>query len=293
MAYNAFDHDYMLLNLQEVESEYEYKEEWLRFLHMVQYVRNKRKERFNKICMKLQDNVAICYQIKNSEEFMYKEIEGLWVIIRGDIWRDINPNIYIQNEHVENTNAVFLQFQGIHTDDYNCCGKLNKNVFHDEDIICKLYQFIQKRYLSTDDIKEWVQLIQSGIFGKHFTTISIIQRIYSMWVPKHRIYYFDPDKIGLVDGILEFHEGNLSSVPIKPKKSTNALQRTLFLTNEDCEKYCLYVEETDSKPYAFNALYFAKHRVKTYYRSLVYNLEFIRKEYYMYIQNEIENICVK
>jgi hypothetical protein len=294
-AYDTLDKDSMIENINDVEVEYLYKESWYFFLDLVKNVRNKRKARFNNVCAKLKDNPGICYQLQNSESFKYNEIEGLWLVIRGDIWRILNPNIYIDNSDIEPIDAVFLQFQDIHTDDYEICWKSRKNVCQNTRLIEQVYTFVQKRYVSRDDIAAWLKLICDGEFGRHFTTIALIRcKDNNDWVPKKQIYYLDPDKIGNVDGILEFDEdGVFQSIPLKPKKNTAALQRTMLLTNEDCEKYCKLVKADDSKPYAYNAHYYANHRLKCYYQGIVYNLEFSYKEYFQYIENEIENICVK
>lgn len=91
-AYDAFDQDDMEIHFYEVEQDGMYKEDWEQFLEIVEKVRNKRKERFNEICMKLKDNPGICYQIKNSDGFCYNQIEGLWFVVRGNVPNIITPS---------------------------------------------------------------------------------------------------------------------------------------------------------------------------------------------------------
>lgn len=306
-VYDAIDKDYMEIHLHEVEQEAMYKEQWEHFLEIVEKVRNKRKERFNEICMKLTDNPGICYQIKNSDGFCYNEIEGLWVVIRGDVWRSVNPTIIINSDDVSDTDAVFLQFQDIYTYDYKRHLKYGAaDGFYNPKIIEQVYNFVKKRYLSMDDITEWLTLIENGVFGRHFTTIAIVTcKDNSNWVPKKYIYYISPMNIQQSDCILEFNdEGKIHAVPLKPTGCANTptrrayligtLKRTMLLTNEDCEKYCALVELTDSKPYAFNSFY-SKHRPRGYYYGCIWGLEFTYEEYDTYLKNinEIENICVK
>lgn len=305
-AYDAFDQDDMEIHLNMAENDNLYKEDWEEFLKNVEKVRNKRKERFNEICMKLKDNPGICYQIKNSDGFCYNQIEGLWFVVRGDVWRSRSPTIIINNDDVGDTDAVFLQFQDIYTDDYKLCLRYSGSGFRNTKIVEEVYNFVKKRYLSIDDITEWLSLIEKGVFGRHFTTIAIVTcKDNATWVPKKYIYYINPMNVQQSDCILEFNEeGKLQAVPVKPTKSANtlvrkmyltgALQRTMLLTNEDCVKYCSLVDITDSKPYAFNAFY-SKHRTRCYYYSRIYNLEFTEEEYNQYLKNinEIENICVK
>jgi hypothetical protein len=308
-VYDAFDKDDMEIHLNMAERDNMYKEDWEEFLKNVEKVRNKRKERFNETCMKLKDNLGICYQIKNSDGFCYNQIEGLWAVVRGDVWRATSPNIIINNDHVSETDAVFIQFQDIYTDNYKSHLKYGIDGFHNTKIVEQVYNFVKKRYLSIDNITEWLSLIEKGVFGKHFTTIAIITSKDNVnWIPKKYIYYINPMNITESDCILEFNdEGKLHAFPIKPSKSTNAnerlerklclsgaLQRTLLLTNEDCEKYCSLVEVTDSKPYAFNSFY-TKHRPTGYYYGCIWGLEFKYEEYDQYLKNinEIENICVK
>jgi hypothetical protein len=289
-AYEAIDKDEMEINLCHIEREPSYKEEWNRFLQMVYTIRDKRNERFNEICMKLKDHNAICYQIKNSDSFCFNEIEGLWLIVRGDVWRSLNPSIFINNTDVEYTDVVFLQFEDIYID-HEFAFKL------DDDIMDHIYKCIQLRYLTLDSLEKWLTLIQNGRFGKQFTTLSILKYIDGKWVPKKYIYYFHPEKIGELDGIVEYKDGKLDCVPLKATKRTNALQRTLMFTNKDCEKYCSLVNPADSKPYAPNALYNTaniKHRTRCSYQARIYNLEFKYKEYEQYFENldNIENICL-
>ena len=305
-VYDAFDKDDMEIHIYEVEQDGMYREIWEEFLKKVEKVRNKRKERFNEICMKLKDNPGICYQIKNSDGFCYNEIEGLWVVIRGDVWRSVNPTIIINNENVSDTDAVFLQFQDIYTDDYNLSLKYQGSGFRNTKIVEQVYNFVKKRYLSIKYITEWLTLIEKGVFGRHFTTIAIATcKNNANWVPKKYIYYINPMNIQQSDCILEFNDdGKLHAVPLKPTKNENtlvrkmyltgALRRTMLLTNKDCEKYCSLVELTDSKPRAFNEFY-SKHRVHGYYMYSVSGLEFTYEEYNKYLNNinEIENICVK
>jgi hypothetical protein len=305
-VYDAFDKDDMEIHLNMAEHDNMYKEDWEEFLKIVEKVRNKRKERFNEICMKLKDNPGICYQIKNSDGFCYNQIEGLWFVVRGDVWRSVSPTIIINNDDVCDTDAVFLQFQNIYTYDYKRHLKYGIDGFHNDKIIEQVYNFVKKRYLSIDDITEWLSLIEKGVFGKHFTTIAIVTcKDNASWVPKKYIYYINPMNIQQSDCILEFNDkGKLHAIPLKPAGSTNtptrkaylsgALKRTMLLTNEDCEKYCSLVELTDPKPYAFNAFY-SKHRTRCYYYSRIYSLEFTEEEYNQYLKNinEIENICVK
>lgn len=304
-AYDAFDKDDMEINLIEVEHDGYYKEHWQDFLRMVEKVRKKRKERFNEICMKLKDHPGICYQIKNSDGFCFNEIEGLWAVIRGDVWRAANPNIIINNDDVCDTDAVFLQFQDIYTDDY----ELSLEYIYTDDnlispiLIKQVYSFVKKRYLSIEDVNDWLNLIQKDAFGKNFTTIAIVTCKDANWVPKKYIYYINPFKFTQSDFILEFNDqGKLHSIPLKPTCDTSlrkmfipsVLRRTILLTNEDCEKYCSLVELTDSKPYALNEFY-TKHRTRGYYMHYIYRLEFKYAEYHKYIDNleNIENICVK
>jgi hypothetical protein len=305
-VYDAFDKDDMEINLNMAEQDNLYKEEWEEFIRTVEKVRNKRKERFNEICMKLKDNLGICYQIKNSDGFCYNQIEGLWAVVRGDVWRSVNPTIIINNEDVNDADAVFLQFRDIYTDDYKLCLKYSGSGFRNTKIVEQVYNFVKKRYLAIDDITGWLNLIQSGIFGEHFTTIAIVTcKDNANWVPKKYIYYINPTNVMQSDCILEFNDdGKLHAVPLKPNKSANtlvrksyltgALRRTMLLTNEDCVKYCSLVELTDSKPYAFNAFY-SKYRTRCYYYSRISGLEFIEEEYDKYIYNldNLENICVK
>ena len=305
-VYDAFDKDDMEIHLNMAEHDNLYKEDWEEFLIKVEKIRNKRKERFNDICMKLKDSPGICYQIKNSDGFCYNQIEGLWAIVRGDVWRSVNPTIIINNDDVSDADAVFLQFQDIYTDDYKLCLKYQGSGFRNTTIVEQVYNFVKKRYLSIDDIHEWLTLIEKGVFGRHFTTIAIITcKNNANWVPKKYIYYINPMNTAESDCILEFNnEGTLHSVPLKPAGSTNtptrkaylsgALERTMLLTNEDCEKYCSLVELADSKPYAFNAFY-SKHRTRCYYYSCIWGIEFTEEEYNQYLKNinEIENICVK
>jgi hypothetical protein len=305
-VYDAFDKDDMEFHFYEIEQDGFYKEEWEKFLKQVEKVRNKRKERFNEICMKLKDNPAICYQIKNSDAFCYNEIEGLWAVVRGDIWRSLCPTIIINNDDVNDADAVFLQFQDIYTYDYKRHLKYGIDGFHNTKIVEQVYNFVKKRYLSIDDITEWLNLIEKSVFGRHFTTIAIVTSKYNEnWVPKKYIYYIDPMNTTQSDCILEFNDdGKLHTVPLKPTKSANtlvrnmyltgALQRTILLTNEDCEKYCSFMEITDSKPYAVNEFY-SKYRTQGYYMYYVNGLEFKYEEYDQYMDNiyEIEIICVK
>lgn len=296
-VYESFDKDEMEMNLFQLEREADYKEEWNRFLQMVYTIRDKRNERFNEICMKLKDHPAICYQIKNSDSFCFNEIEGLWLVVRGDVWRSINPTIFINNTDVADTDVVFLQFENIFTEDYkSCCRYI---AFVNDEIVNELYTFVLNRYLDIKDLNKWLSLIQNGRFGKHFTTLSVLTYIEcKKWVPKKYIYYFHPEKMGELDGIVEYKDGKLDSIPLIAKKRTNAIQRTLMLTNKDCEKYCSLVNPADSKPYAPNALYNTaniKHRTRRSYYARIYNLEFTYKEYEQYFENldNIENISIK
>jgi hypothetical protein len=280
----------MEMNLFDVECEASYKEEWNGFLQMVYTIRDKRNDRFNEICMKLKDHPAICYQIKNSDSFCFNEIEGLWLVVRGNVWRFLNPTVFINDTDVADTDIIFLQFEDIYTD-HEFSIKL------DYEIMDHVYRCIQQRYLTVDNLNVWLNLIQNGRFGKHFTTLSILTYIDSKWVPKKYIYYFHPEKISELDGIVEYKDGQLYSIPLKATKRTHAIQRTLMFTNKDCEKYCSIVNPVDSKPYAPNALYNTAnitHRTRCFYLSRIYNLEFAFKEYKQYFENilNIENICI-
>lgn len=297
-VYDSFDKDDMESNLFDVEREGYYKECWNDFLQVVYTVRDKRTARFNEICMKLREHsAAICYQVKNSDPYFFNQIEGLWVIIRGDIWQSLDPSFFINNSDVTKEDAVFLQFEGIFTEDYKDCWKSSKTALLNDTIVEQVYAFVRKRYLSMDDLASWLNLIQSGSFGKHLTTISVLSCIDNKWTPKKYIYYFDPDKIGELDGIIEFIDGQLYSIPLIATKSTAAIERTLMLTNKDCEKYCSLVEPKDSKPYAINRIHNTRntyYRIHCEYRCRVYSLEFKYKEYDQYFEEkEIENICVK
>jgi hypothetical protein len=288
-AYEAIDKDGMEIRLDSVENDYLYRTEWYDFLTMVYKVRDIRTQRFNNICMNLHAHCGICYQIKNSEWFAFNEIEGLWFIIRGDIWKNINPNICINNDSVSDNDVVFLQFQNLNTYDfeeiYDSWMKSDKY----REISNRMYEFVRKRYLSFDDIRLLLSDIPSGTLVQYFTTIAILNcNNKQQWRPKKYVYYFNTDIPGQMDGKLEFTDSKLTSILRVPKKSTNALQRTLFLTNEDCEKYCSLVRHADSKPYAFNASYVWYG----YYSGVVDNLEFTYSQYSKYIQMDIENLCV-
>jgi hypothetical protein len=290
-AYEAIDTDGMEINILTVERDIIFRNKWNDFLKLVYKVRDMRTERFNDICMNLYKYNGICYQLKNSEWITYNEIEGLWVIIRGDIWKKFRPNICINNDTVSNDDAVFLQFQNLHTYDYDdIFSGSGTNIY--KKVCNSMYELVRKRYLSFDDISLLLNLIQSEeSMRSFFTTIAIVScNDKHHWRPKNYVYYFDTYIPGQIDGKLHFTDGRLSSISIIPSVSTTALQRTMFLTNEDCEKYCSLVKLFDSKPYAINAVY---KNVYGYYRQLVLNSSNAYSQYSKYVKMDIENLCVK
>jgi hypothetical protein len=290
----TFDIDFMEIRFREIENDYSQKAPWNDFLSVVYKVRNKRKARFNEVCKKLETYPAICYQIKNWDVFYYNKVEGLWVIIRGDIWRLLNPSIFIDNTHVDEGDAVLLQFEEVFTDCFSPCDQsCDKLRFKNTAILHELYDFLKKRYLTIHDIEKWLYYIQKGEFVRNLKTIAVLTfNNENNWFPKKNIYYFDFYNPGQLDGVIEFKDGILHSIPLKAK-CNYAIERTIVLTNKDCEIYCSLADPKDSQPYAFNGIYYNKHRTWGYYIDLIYSLEFIEHDYNQYLENEIESICIK